>query len=47
MPSKMRPPQGGVARASYEIMIALIPSGDFGEITDTAAAARRRGKSHL
>jgi hypothetical protein len=28
------PPLGGVARVTGRIAIALIPSGDFGEITD-------------
>jgi len=38
MPSKTRPPSGGVAKATHEITFALIPSDDFGEIIDNASA---------
>jgi hypothetical protein len=30
------PPPGGVAKAKHDITFALIPSDDFGEITDHA-----------
>jgi hypothetical protein len=29
---------GGVAKSAHGGMFALVPSGDFGEITDTASA---------
>ena len=38
MPSGIAPPLGGVAKSAHEGMFALVPSGDFGEITDTASA---------
>ena len=36
---KYAPPPGGVAKAKHEITCALIPSDDFGEITDTGLLA--------
>jgi hypothetical protein len=42
MMSKMRPPPGGLAATTHEVTIALVPSGDFGEITDNAAACGGR-----
>jgi hypothetical protein len=38
MPSEIAPPLGGVAKSAHEGTFALVPSGDFGEITDTASA---------
>jgi hypothetical protein len=38
MPSRIAPPPGGVAKSAHEGMFALVPSGDFGEITDTVSA---------
>jgi len=42
MPSKVLPPPGGVVIAPHQITIALIPAGDYGEITDTPPTARLR-----
>jgi hypothetical protein len=38
MPSRIAPPPGGVAKSAHEGMFALVPSSDFGEITDTVSA---------
>jgi hypothetical protein len=38
MPSGIAPPLGGVAKSAHEGMFALVPSSDFGEITDTVSA---------
>jgi hypothetical protein len=42
MTSKMRLPLGGLAATTNQVTFALVPSGDFGEITDNAAACGGR-----
>ncbi|MFM2012390.1 MAG: hypothetical protein RLZZ396_1174 [Planctomycetota bacterium] len=42
MPSKTRPPSGGVARVAHDVTIAPIPSDDFGEIIDNGYAGGGR-----
>jgi hypothetical protein len=41
MPSKTRPPSGGVARVAHDVTIAPIRSDDFGEIIDNGQAVSR------
>ncbi|MEY2613672.1 MAG: hypothetical protein RL069_2484 [Planctomycetota bacterium] len=42
MPSKTRPPSGGLARVAHDVTIAPIPSDDFGEIIDNGSAGGGR-----